>query len=311
MPIRILITGASGFIGQRLFTLLADQLAVSPTGVVRGKAGADSRHFAVGDINGNTDWSEAVRDQKVVVHTAARAHLRDDPSADPLTEFRRVNVDGTLNLARQAAESGVKRFIFISSIGVNGNFSRHPFTEGDRPNPAGAYARSKLEAEAGLWAIGREVNMEIVILRPPLVYGPNAPGNFGRLVKMLGWKIPLPLGAVNNKRSLVAIDNLIDLITTCIDHPAAADQVFLAGDGEDLSTSELLRRVGSAMGKPARLLPVPAGLLQFGATILGKKELALQLLESLQVDISKARKLLNWVPPVSVDEGLRRCFKEN
>jgi nucleoside-diphosphate-sugar epimerase len=205
----------------------------------------------------------------------------------------------------------VKRFLFISSIGVNGNINTRPFTEDDEPNPAEPYALSKWEAEQGLWEIQRETGMEVVIIRPPLVYGPNAPGNFGSLMRWVEKGLPLPLGAIDNQRSLVALDNLVDLIITCIDHPAAANQVFLAGDGEDLSTTELLRGVARAMGKSAHLIPVPPSLLMLGATLLGKKAVAQRLLGSLQVDISKARRLLGWQPPVSVEEGLRRCFDKS
>ncbi len=233
-----------------------------------------------------------------------------DEVADPLHEFRKVNVDGTLALARQAAAAGLSRFIFISSIGVNGNINTRPFTENDNPGPAEPYAQSKWEAEQGLWEIQRETGIDIVIIRPPLVYGPEAPGNFGSLVRWVERRMPLPLGAIHNQRSLVALDNLVDLIITCIDHPAASNQVFLAGDGQDLSTTELLRGVAKAMGKPSRLIPVPATLLMQGATLLGKKPVAQRLLGSLQVDISKARSLLGWEPPVSVEEGLRRCFTQ-
>ncbi|TYP65461.1 NAD-dependent epimerase/dehydratase family protein [Stutzerimonas stutzeri] len=207
--------------------------------------------------------------------------------------------------------AGVKRFVFFSSIGVNGNNNTRPYTYCDLANPAEPYALSKWEAEQGLWQIQQETGMEVVIIRPPLVYGPHAPGNFGSLVRWIEKGVPLPLGAIHNKRSLVGIDNLIDLIIRCIDHPAAANQVFLASDGEDLSTTELLRNVGEAMGKPARLIPVPAGMLQFGATLLGKKAMAQRLLGSLQVDISKTCELLDWKPPYTVQEGLRRCFERS
>lgn len=243
------------------------------------------------------------------MHLAGRAHQFADCAADPLAEFRAVNCELTLLVARQAAVAGVKRFIFVSSIGVNGNNNVRPYTASDQPNPAESYALSKWEAEQGLWQIQQETGMELVIVRPPLVYGPNAPGNFGSLVRSIEKGIPLPLGAIHNRRSLVGIDNLVDLIIRCIDHPAAANQVFLAGDGVDLSTTELLRGVGKAMGKPARLIPVPAGMLQLGATLLGKKAMAQRLLGSLQVDISKTCELLDWKPPYTVEEGLRRCFE--
>jgi len=247
----------------------------------------------------------------VLIHAAARAHVVNDLEANPLVQYRRVNLEGTLNVARQAAAAGVRRFIFISSIGVNGNINTRPFQADDRPNPAEPYAQSKWEAERGLVHLAAETGLEVVIIRPPLVYGFGAPGNFGSLVHWIEKGVPLPLGAIRNKRSLVGIDNLVDLIIRCIDHPAAANQVFLAGDGEDLSTTELLRGVGEAMGKPARLIPVPAGMLQFGATLLGKKAMAQRLLGSLQVDISKTCELLDWKPPYTVQEGLRRCFERS
>ncbi len=231
-------------------------------------------------------------------------------SDDPLLEYRKVNVDGTLNLARQAAEAGIRRFIFVSSIKVNGEQTTldQSFTADQVPAPQDAYGISKLEAERALQGLAKETGMEVVIIRPPLVYGPGVKGNFAMMIKLLDKRLPLPLGAINNKRSLVALDNLVDLIITCINHPAAANQVFLAGDGKDLSTSELLREIGKAMGKPARLIPVPSGLLMFGAGLLGKKAIAQRVLGSLQVDNSKARNLLGWEPPISVEEGLRRCF---
>jgi nucleoside-diphosphate-sugar epimerase len=264
-------------------------------------------------LDANTNWLATLTNQQVVIHAAARAHIMKDEVSDPLTEYRCVNVDGTLNLARQAAAMGVKRFIFISSIKVNGELT-HPgkaFTEEDLAAPEDAYGISKWEAEQGLWQIQRETGMEVVIIRPPLVFGPGVKGNFASMIRLVEKGLPLPLGAIDNQRSLVALDNLVDLIITCIDHPAAANQVFLAGDGEDLSTTELLRGVARAMGKPARLIPVPPSLLMLGATVLGKKAVAQRLLGSLQVDISKARRLLGWQPPVSVEEGLRRCFDQS
>jgi nucleoside-diphosphate-sugar epimerase len=229
-----------------------------------------------------------------------------------LAEYRRVNVDGTLALARAAAQAGVRRFVFVSSIKVNGE--RTPpgraFRADDAPAPADAYGVSKWEAEQGLFALSRETGMEVVVIRPPLVYGPGAKGNFAALVRWVARGVPLPLGAVrHNRRSLVGLDNLVDLIVTCLDHPGAANEVFLAADGEDLSTADLLRRVGRAMGHPARLLPVPVWVLQAAAASLGKRAVAERLLGSLQVDGSKAGELLGWEPPCMVDEGLRRAVK--
>lgn len=306
---KILLTGANGFVGSRLAEALNCRSGFELTSAVRrsGAAGI-GREVVVSTLEADTDWADALYKKQVVIHAAARAHILKDEVPDPLAEYRKNNVQGTLNLARQAAEAGAKRFVFISSIGVNGNINNRPFTEDDQPSPAEPYAQSKLEAEFGLQAIAEDTEMEVISIRPPLVYGPNAPGNFNSLVQWVHKGLPLPLGSIHNKRSLVALDNLVDLIITCVDHPAAANQVFLAGDGHDVSTTELLRGVGQAMGKPARLIPVPAGMLMFGASLLGKKVVAQRLLGSLQVDISKARNVLGWEPPLSVEEGLRRCF---
>lgn len=305
----IFLTGATGFLGGSLTNYLRRQADVTLTVAHRSKLDPPDNAFFIQDLSAETDWSSALVGQQVIIHAAARAHVMKDEVADPQLEYQRVNVEGTVRLARQAAEAGVKRFIFVSSIGVNGNVSTRPFSAEDEPRPAEPYARSKWEAERELLKIHEETGMELVIIRPPLVYGPNAPGNFGSLVRWIEKGIPLPLGAIDNKRSLVGIDNLVNLIVCCIDHPAAANQTFLAGDGEDISTTELLRGVGAAMRKPARLIPVPAGLLYFGAILLGKRAMAQRLLGSLQVDISKTRKLLGWQPPYTVAEGLRRCFE--
>ena len=309
---KIVITGASGFIGSSLCSSLLENGSEDLTLISRTTLQtAAGERFIVPEINGDTDWANVLYGRHAVIHTAALAHVMNDSLSDPMLEYRQTNVHGTLNLASQAAAAGVKRFVFISSIGVNGNTNFKPFTEADTPNPAELYAQSKFEAEEGLWEIQRETGMEVVIIRPPLVYGRNAPGNFGKLVRWVNKELPLPLGSIHNQRSLVALDNLVDLIITCIDHPAAANQVFLAGDGQDLSTTELLRGVAIAAGKPSRLIPIPSSLLMFGATLLGKKAVAQRLLGSLQVDISKARDLLGWEPPISVEEGLRRCFSKD
>ncbi|MCQ4230894.1 SDR family oxidoreductase [Pseudomonas stutzeri] len=307
---KIVLTGATGFVGSRLFSQLERRAEFQIVGLSRRLLvdGGNSKLYVAGDLQ-HADLSGLLCDADVLIHLAARAHITKEGVADPLAEYRRVNVEGTLNLARQAMTAGVKRFIFISSIGVNGNTNTQPFCADDAPNAAEPYAQSKWEAEQGLMQLAAETGVEVVIIRPPLVYGLGAPGNFGSLVRWVEKGIPLPLGAIHNRRSLVGIDNLVDLIIHCIDHPAAANQVFLAGDGEDLSTTELLRAVGKAMGKPARLIPVPVGLLQFGATLLGKKAMAQRLLGSLQVDISKTCELLDWQPPHTVEEGLRRCFE--
>lgn len=254
-----------------------------------------------------TDWSKALTDVKVVVHAAARVHVMRDAVAEPLAAFRLVNVEGTLNLARQAALAGVQRFVFISSIKVNGEATcaGHPFLADDEPRPADPYGISKAEAERGLRALAAETGMDMVIIRPTLVYGPGVKGNFLSMMQWLNKAVPLPFGAIHNNRSLVALDNLVDLIATCIEHPAAANQVFLVSDDEDVSTTELLRRMGEALGKPARLLPLPAWLLSTCALMLGKRALSQRLCGSLQADIAKTKKLLGWSPPVNMSDGLK------
>ena len=310
---RILLTGATGFVGtaiqQRIITDSQYNLTIAVRRAVNAYPAV--RAVQVSELTAETDWSEALQDVKLVVHAAARAHIMKDEVADPLAEYRKVNVEGSLNLARQAAAAGIKRFIYISSIKVNGEqtqLGKH-FTADDKPAPEDAYGISKAEAEEGLWQITKETGMQLVIIRPTLVYGPAVKGNFASMNKLIAKGLPLPLGAIHNKRSLVSLDNLVDLIVTCLDHPSAANQVLLAADGEDVSTSNLLRGVGKAMGKPARLLPVPAWMLQLGATLLGKKAVAQRLLGSLQVDITKTRNVLGWKPPLTLEQGLARCFE--
>ncbi len=310
---KILLTGASGFVGAGLLARLVgsglpvvaafrDSSRVAPASVPA---------IAVGDLLPDTDWTAALAEVGGVIHAAARVHVMNEHAADPLREFRRVNVDGTLRLARQAAEAGVRRFIFISSIKVNGEGTPlgKPYTADDIPAPVDPYGISKLEAEQGLMALAAETGMEVVVIRPVLVYGPGVKANFRSMMNWLSKGIPLPLGAIRNKRSLVALDNLVDLIVTCLEHPAAANQVFLVSDGEDLSTTELLRRMGAALGKPARLLPVPGAWLNGAACLLGKGAIAQRLCGSLQVDIEKTRRLLGWTPPVSVDDALRKTAR--
>ena len=308
---RVAITGATGFVGHALVKRLAQEPDCIPLALTRSESNNQVRgvqYNSVGELSQDTDWRAALQGIGTVVHAAARVHVMRDTAVNPLDEFRRINVAGTLNLARQAADTGVGRFVFLSSIKVNGEETPvgKPFRADDIPAPVDAYSISKWEAEQGLMAVARETSMEVVCIRPPLVYGPGVKANFLSMMRWLNKGIPLPLGAIHNKRGFVALDNLVDLIVTCLDHPAAANQIFLAGDGEDLSTTELLQRMASALGRPARLLPVPAWLLEVGAAMVGKRDVAQRLLGSLQVDISKTRELLGWTPPVSVDEGLRK-----
>ncbi|WP_018145916.1 NAD-dependent epimerase/dehydratase family protein [Thioalkalivibrio sp. AKL6] len=306
---RVLVTGASGFVGRGVMARLAGNgSGWVPVAGVRERRGLFGEEWALGPLEAFGGEVGLPGGLEAVVHLAARAHVLDEPEADPMEAFRRVNVEGTLRLARQAADSGVRRFLFVSSVGVNGNVSRRPFTERDAPVPQEPYAVSKYEAEVGLWDLAAKSGMEVVVIRPPLVYGPGAPGNFGSLLRWVDKGVPLPLGAVTeNRRSLVALDNLVDLMVTCLEHPAAAGETFLVADGEDVSTAGLLRKVGDALERPARLVPVPVWMLRAGASALGKGEMARRLLGSLQVDASKAREVLAWTPPVSLDEGLRRA----
>lgn len=308
----ILLTGSTGFVGQALLARLAAQPALDLVVVSRrpnSSLPAGVAHAQVADIAADTAWQPVLQGVQVIIHAAARVHVMNDKVADPLAEFRKVNVDGTLNLARQAVGAGVKRFIFISSIKVNGESTApgKPYSAESQPAPVDPYGISKLEAELALRELAAETGMEVVIIRPPLVYGPDVKANFLSMMRWLSKGIPLPLGAIQNRRSLVALDNLVDLIATCVEHPAAANQTFMVSDGEDLSTRQLLRRMGGALGRPARLVPIPAWLLEAGASLLGKRALAQRLCGSLQVDISKTRELLNWSPPLGVDEALRRA----
>lgn len=308
----VLVTGASGLVGGHLCQRLRQEgFAVRMAVRSRNARLSPDTQVVTGDIDQNTDWGESLAGVQLVFHLAARVHVMNDQAQDPLTEFRRVNTLGTLNLAHQAAKAGVKRFVFISSVKVNGESTRwgSPFTESDPPKPQDAYGQSKSEAELGLRVIAAQTGMEVCIVRPPLVYGPGVKANFAALIRAVqkGW--PMPLGAIHNARSMVALDNLVDFLLTCATHPEAADQTFLISDGHDLSSSELMRGLARAAAKPSRLFPVPMWVLQWAGCMFGKQAQINRLCGNLQVDSAKARRLLSWTPPVSVEEGLRRTVQ--
>ena len=310
---KVLVTGANGFVGCATATRLQAQPGVTVVRAVRRALVLPdplAPCVRVGDLDGQTDWSAALTGVDAVVHAAARVHVMQEDAADPLAEFRRVNVQGTLNLARQAAQAGVRRLVFISSIKVNGEatLSGHPFTAHDRPAPRDAYGISKHEAEEGLRDIALQTGMDVVIIRPPLVYGPGVKANFAALMRAVqrGW--PLPFGAVHNQRSLVGLSNLVDLITVCLVHPSAANQTFLVSDGHDLSTPELVQGLARAAGVSARLWPVPVWGLKAGAALLGRRDAVQRLCGNLQIDIRQTQALLDWMPPVSAETGFRRAF---
>jgi len=307
----VAVTGATGFVGKAVARALAHREEYSLRVVVRRAFTPHDNSTEVvriESIDAETAWTSMVKDAQVIIHAAARVHVMNDTSQDPEAEYLRINVAGTLNLAEQAAAAGVKRFIFISSIKVNGEAtdSAKPFTADQPANPSDPYGVSKARAEQGLRELAVRTGMEVVIIRPVLVYGPGVKANFLSMMRWLDKGVPLPLGAINNRRSLVALDNLVDLIVTCIQHPAAANQTFLVSDGNDLSTTGLLRQMAKALGKPARLIPVPMWLLMAAATLLGKRAFSQRLCGSLQVDISKTCTMLGWVPPVGVEEAMKK-----
>jgi nucleoside-diphosphate-sugar epimerase len=297
----VLVTGASGFIGSRLCGV-AGEMGLQVTPVSRQ---------TVGSIGRDTDWTSVLRKGSTVVHLAARAHIRTDDGEGGESLFRAVNVEGTGRLASEAARAGIKRLVFVSSIGVLGanTNGRCAFTAGDSPAPVEAYGRSKLEAEHVLREVEARTGLEVTIIRPPLVYGPNAPGNFGRLLELVRRGMPLPLGALQNRRSLVALDNLVDLISVCVTHPAAAGGTFLVADGAAVSTPELIRGIAGAMGRRARLVPVPVGVLRLAGRALGKSAEVERLVGSLEVDITHTCDTLGWAPPIDIREGLRRAVQ--
>ena len=312
MKNKLLLTGASGFVGAALLRALLGEGAEvrcsfrSPTNV----EGAQS--VLVPSIDDETVWGSHLLEIDTVIHCAGRAHIMNDLYADPLPEFRRVNVGGTINLARQAQAAGVRRFIYLSSVKVNGEqtLKGQPFSETDQPKPQDPYAVSKYEAELALFDLARQTGLEVVVIRPVLVYGNGVKANFFTLLRMVRLGMPLPFGSINNQRSFLFLDNLNSLIMRCIDHPKAANEIFLASDGQDLSIAELLRGCGKAMGVGVFLLPIPESWCTLSAAMLGQGKAIRRLCGSLQVDISKAKQLLDWEPPVSLQAGLLKTVKD-
>lgn len=303
----ILVTGASGFVGRAVISEL-NKRKIPCRPVTRfGREGS----FGIGHIGPATDWTHALHSVETVVHLASRAHMPRVMGASPPDSVPSTDVEATLNLARQAAEAGVKRFVFISSIKVNGEATRRgrPFTTEHAPDPQNPYAQSKFDAEQGLFALAAETGLEISVIRPPLVYGPGVKANFAALMEWVDRGVPLPLGAVHNRRSFVFVDNLADLIILTAIHPKAAGRVFMVSDGEDISTTDLLRRMAQALDRTSWIVPVPSSLIRFAAAALGHREVTSRLTDSLQVDISMTRELLGWTPRASLDQGLRQTAR--
>lgn len=304
---KILVTGATGFIGKALVDelILRNYIVVAAVLSKKSNLPENVKQIPINDVF-ELETPDSLRDVDVVIHCAARAHVLYEYAEEPLMAFRKTNTLGTLNLAKQSVAAGVKRFIFISSIGVLGSSNTKPFLETDPPNPKGAYAISKYEAELALLELANTSSLEVTIVRPPLTYGPNVSGNFYLLLRWMSKNIPLPFNSIRNKRSFIALDNLVDLIVISISHPAAANEIFLVSDGDDLSTTELLNQVSQALGKKTRLFSVNQYVLKFFLSLVGKKDLAQRLCSSLQVDSSKAKRLLNWRPIITVEEGLQK-----
>ena len=322
---KICITGINGFIGNPLFQALS-KINKPVTGTVRSKdlflRFPGAKVISIGDINLNTNWKNALVDTDCVIHCAGRAHIINETKINTLKIYRSVNVDGSKQLAKQAAEAGVKRLIFLSSVKVNGestdntcgdagsnNKKKNMFTQNDKPDPKDPYAISKLEAEKVLWEVSNKTGLEVTVVRLPLVYGHGVKGNLAKLIKLVKSGIPLPLSMIQNQRSMIGVDNLIDLLTKCIDHPHAAGKTFLASDGEDLSTPDLISHISYAMGQSVRLFPVPIFLLKFFAHIFSKQKEIDRLVGSLRVNNSHTRQILNWIPPTSITEGIRRMIQ--
>ena len=308
---KILVTGPDGFVGYRLCDrLLQDGYSVRGAQFAPVPLPEGCESVVVGDLAEATNWDEALDGVDRVVHLAARVHIMNDDSADPLEAFRHVNVEGTRKLAEAAVRAGVKRFVFISSIKVLGEATTDRSFFADDPfAPQDPYGISKMEAEQLLLALSKESGMEVTIVRPPLVYGPSVRANFLKLLSIVNKGIPLPFGLVNNRRSLVFVDNLVDFLACCLTHEKSGNESFLVSDGHDLSTAELVRAIATAFGRHPVLLPVPPALMKLAGSLLGKRPEVDRLCGSLALDISKARKLLGWNPPVSAEDGLKETVE--
>jgi nucleoside-diphosphate-sugar epimerase len=311
---KILVTGATGFIGSALSTELLNQ-GFDLTVALRNKSDlftGNTEQVIVGNLDNNIDWMPILENIDCIIHLAGKAHIKDSEKSSTLDEFHKINTESTLNLANQAAVAGVNRFVFISSIGVNGNTNTIPFTENDIPNPQEPYAASKYKAEQGLFKIANETDLDVVIIRPPLVYGSNAPGNLGRLIKWSNCRfpIPLPLGSIKNSRSLLALDNLVDFIIICSIHKKASNEIFLIADGDDISTTELLQNLKLAFEKKAWLIPIPVNWIAFILKLIGREADAVRLFSSLRIDSTKARELLGWKPKITMNKALLKIADE-
>lgn len=301
----ILVTGASGFVGTALLPRLAEH-QIRAIGRKQPKTLSEKQFFRI-EIDADADFSEALKDVDLIIHAAARVHVMQDTAEDSLAQYREVNTFGTLNLARQAAAAGVRRFIFISSVKVCGEETElnRPFFNTDDPAPVDPYGISKLEAETGLFQLAEKSTMDVVVIRPPLVYGPGVKANFQTMMKWVKKGVPLPLGNITNRRSFVYVGNLCALIVCCMHHANASNQCFLVSDDEDVSTTELLSMLATAYSKPARLFPVPKALMRLASALLGRSAMISRLYGSLQVDIEYTRKTLDWKPEYSLAEGLK------
>lgn len=314
MPVnRVLLTGATGFVGAALLAHLQKHANYSVSIASRSEHAELERNcqvFNLGEFGSRTNWRPALTGCDCVIHLAGRAHVLAQES-NSLELFREANTRATLNLATQSAAEGVKRFLYVSSIGVNGSYTTdRPFSELSLPEPQADYAVSKFEAEVGLLQLAQETEMEVVIVRPPLVYAAHAPGNFHRLLKLVHSGVPLPFGRVNNSRSMIALENLVDFVAFCIDHPAAANQIFLTSDGINFSTAQMIGLLAKGMQRKGALIPFPVSLLRLFAKVLGKQGMYTQLCGSLQIDSSKARQLLGWTPPVPAEAAMIRAGQE-